>query len=35
MSHEIENDAFDDLSPVDLGESTDAAADHDLITGDS
>jgi len=27
--------AFDDLEPVDIGESTDAAADHDLIAGDS
>ena len=27
--------AFDDLEPVDIGESTDASTDHDLIAGDS
>lgn len=26
--------AFSDLEPVDIGEPTDAAADHDLIAGD-
>lgn len=27
--------AFSQLDPVDIGDSTDAAADHDLIAGDS
>lgn len=26
--------AFSDLDPVDIGEETDAATDHDLVTGD-
>jgi bifunctional DNA-binding transcriptional regulator/antitoxin component of YhaV-PrlF toxin-antitoxin module len=27
--------AFADLEPVDIGEKTDAATDHDLVSGDS
>jgi antitoxin PrlF len=27
--------AFSELDPVDIGESTDAAEDHDLIAGDN
>lgn len=27
--------AFSELDPVDIGESTDAAEDHDLIAGDT
>ncbi|PSQ33943.1 AbrB family transcriptional regulator [Halobacteriales archaeon SW_12_69_24] len=27
--------AFADLEPVDIGEETDAATDHDLVRGDS
>lgn len=26
--------AFSDLDPVDIGESTDAAEDHDVVTGE-
>lgn len=27
--------AFSDLDPVDIGEETDAAADHDIVVGDN
>lgn len=27
--------AFSELEPIDVGEETDAAADHDLVAGDS
>ena len=32
---EQQHGAFSQLDPVDIGESTDAAEDHDLIAGDS
>jgi hypothetical protein len=39
MSHEVEvveqrYGAFGDLDPVDIGEPTDAAEDHDRVAGD-